>query len=738
MSRSRHSAFTRLLVSAALVASAGVGTVALAAPSQAADFTVSITDKPDDPSASTSASFGFSSDDPDVTFTCSVDSATPVTCTSPYAVSGLSDMQHDFDVVGTDGTTMETNDQDYTWTVDTTGPTLSISSAATGTIATTSATINFTAGADATSVQCALNAGAFADCDTTASDNFTGLTEGTNTLRVRAVDALGNKTDKTVTRTVDTMGPSVTLTGPSGTVASTTADITFTVGNDATTITCSLDSATPTTCTSPQVVDGLDQGPHTFDVTATDAVGNPTTKTLTWTVDTVGPTLVISSAPTATIATTSATIVYTAGSDAVSVQCAVDAGAFTACGSSTGNTFTGLTEATHTLRVRAIDAVGNATDKTVTRTVDLTPPSLTISSAATATVNTTSVTIAYTAEAGATLTCAVDNGTFTTCGSNTSNTFSNLAETTASTVHTLRVRATDAAGNTTDKTVTREVDTTAPAAKFDQAPSGVTKTRSANFAFSATDVHSVTFQCALDNTANYQACTSPVPINGTLPNGTHTAYIKATDAAGNTSTITRTWTVNLTCTLSIPAKVVIGTSFTFLNGKLGSDCGTTFQSANWDFDNPSGQAVDNFDFFGPGSLTTTINDVGPLGTFTVKPTGSTDASGLGLSQNKVSISVRLASRLALSGRRHAKKVTLSLVTTKYVPGAGVYRPWAGRRVTIQYRTCATCTWHTLRSVASNKKGKATFTITAKARRFYRAIGPDTSTIWGSTTSSIKR
>jgi hypothetical protein len=49
--------------------------------------------------------------------------------------------------------------------------------------------------------------------------------------------------------------------------------------------------------------------------------------------------------------------------------------------------------------------------------------------------------------------------------------------------------------------------------------------------FSATDASSVTFECAIDNTASYAACTSPYVAS--VAAGTHTVFVRATDAAGN-------------------------------------------------------------------------------------------------------------------------------------------------------------------------------------------------------------
>ena len=122
----------------------------------------------------------------------------------------------------------------------------------------------------------------------------------------------------------------------------------------------------------------LTDGPHTFEVRATDAVGNtdPTPATRTFTVDTTPPDTQIDSGPTGTIATDQATFTFAGdpASDTAKVQCRIDSEPFADCTSP--KTFTGLTDGPHTAEFRAEDAAGNQdpTPATRTFTVDTTPP----------------------------------------------------------------------------------------------------------------------------------------------------------------------------------------------------------------------------------------------------------------------------------------------------------------------------------------------------------------------------
>jgi hypothetical protein len=93
-------------------------------------------------------------------------------------------------------------------------------------------------------------------------------------------------------------------------------------------------------------------------------------------------------------------------------------------------------------------------------------------------------------------------------------------------------------------TFTTPPDITAPTATIDSGPSGTTNIKTAEFAFSSSEVDS-TFECSLDG-STYKACDSPKSYND-LSDGSHTFSVKATDKAGNTSSpASQPWTVDTT------------------------------------------------------------------------------------------------------------------------------------------------------------------------------------------------
>ena len=147
-----------------------------------------------------------------------------------------------------------------------------------------------------------------------------------------------------------------------------------------------------------------------------------------------------------------------------------------------------------------------------------------------------------------TFVCSIDTGTpsFGACSGpgNSDTPLSALADGS----YVFRVKATDAANNSMIAAQTFQVDTTPPAVAIDSGPTGtITETKPA-FTFSGTDAHGpVTFLCSIDTgSPSFGACSGPGNSNtpaSPLSGGAHTFRVQGTDAATNTATATRSFTV---------------------------------------------------------------------------------------------------------------------------------------------------------------------------------------------------
>lgn len=257
--------------------------------------------------------------------------------------------------------------------------------------------------------------------------------------------------------------------------------------------------------------------------------------------DTMPPDTRIDSGPSGTTTSTSASFTFSA-TESARFECSLDGAAYTACTSP--KSYSALTPASHTFRVRAIDTAGNvdATPAerswTVMEPADTTPPETTIVAGPAATTTATEATFSFTADETSTFACSLDGAAYTACTS--PKTYTGVAVGT----HTFRVRATDTAGNTDPTpaeqswTVEEETPASPPETTISSGPTGTVRTATHTFAFSS-DQRSARFECSLDGAA-FTSCPSPVTID--VGKGSHTLRVRAVSAGGTDETpAERSW-----------------------------------------------------------------------------------------------------------------------------------------------------------------------------------------------------
>jgi uncharacterized delta-60 repeat protein len=421
-------------------------------------------------------------------------------------------------------------------------PDTSIDSGPSGPTNDATPTFTFSASEAGTTFSCRVDAAAFAVCSsphTTAS-----LAEGGHTFEVRATDQAGNVDPTPASRgfTVDTIPPDTTIdAGPSGLTNDATPTFSFSSEGGAT-FQCRVDSDPFATCTSPHTTATLGQGPHTFEVRATDAAGNTdgSPASREFTVDTDPPETTIDSGPANGSFTNDSTPTFEFSSEpGASFQCRVAPAAFATCLSP--HTTAALADGARTFDVRATDAAGN-TGAAASRsfTVDTDPPETTIDSgpANGSFTNDSTPTFEFSSEPGASFECRLDSSVFATCTS--PHTLGPLNDG----GHSFEVQATDEAGNVgpaASRSFT--VDTQGPLVSIDSGPAGRTNDSTPTFTFSADEP--VTFHCKVDGEP-FDTCSGPGDSHTTvpLPDGAHEFSVRGTDAVGFTATETRSFTVD--------------------------------------------------------------------------------------------------------------------------------------------------------------------------------------------------
>ncbi len=383
------------------------------------------------------ATFEFESNEKSALLECSLDRAQYETCASPKTYTGLARGKHSFRVRAVDGAgNTDPTPATREWDVDVKTPSTKL----------TEAPDEFSNGGDRfefassekhSSFECKLDDGDYGACSSPKA--YPRLDDGAHRFRVRAVDHAGNPDPSPASRkwTVDTYPPETAVeNGPPHVSHKDTA--TFTVSSEAgATFECRLDGHGWGECGQ---VSGLSDGKHVMRARARDRAGNvdPTPASWSWRID-LPPQTTITEGPSGANASTSATFRFSSNDTAAIFQCKLDDRTWSSC--SSGKTYTGLPQGSHTFKVRAKDSAGTNDPSPAERTwkVDTVSPNTTITSVS---VSGKSATFSFSAsEAGGTFECRLDGGAWRGCSSPTS--YGGLKHGN----HSFRVRAIDAAGN---------------------------------------------------------------------------------------------------------------------------------------------------------------------------------------------------------------------------------------------------------------------------------------------------
>ncbi|HSL00487.1 MAG TPA: N,N-dimethylformamidase beta subunit family domain-containing protein [Rubrobacteraceae bacterium] len=545
----------------------------------------SITSGPGDAVGNGTAEFGFSASEQDSSFECKLDGGDYEGCQSPKTYSGLADGSHTFAVRATDlAGNVDDSPAEQEFTLSTAGPEApTITSPGNGSFNTSgNLTISGSAPAGAT-VELfdgeASRGRTEADADNGDwSISLTGVADGEHVYTARATDRAGKVSEASAELRVivDTKAPNVTIdSGPSGTVANDSATFEFSADERAA-FECKLDANEFQPCSSPKEYSALPNGEHTFTVKAIDAAGNgsqPVDRTWIIDVDRTPPTVSkVSPLPQATSVPFGTDVSATfseemdsstintntfkldkQGGSTVSARVTYNAATKTAT-LDPHNDLEAATTYVATVTTGVKDRAGNAleTDRvwafTTSAPPDTRAPVVTIDSKPAVTTNNVNPTFVFSADETATFECSLAKGTardsFARCTSPKS--YGPLSDAS----YTFKVRATDAAGNTSQAvSYPFKVDTARPAAPpqpdlvaaRDTGVSNtdnITKATNLRFTGKAEANSQVGVYDRGELLGRSTASSSGVwtfQVTQSLDEGNHSITARATDAAGNIS-----------------------------------------------------------------------------------------------------------------------------------------------------------------------------------------------------------
>ena len=231
-------------------------------------------------------------------YECKLDTGSYSDCVSGAEFT-VSEGSRTFSVRAVDAVDNAGEAAEYTWLVDLTEPgTPSIDTNPDAETNSTTASFTFSGGADSlngsglSNYECKIDDGEYAECD--SPESFDKLLEGSHTFYVRSVDNAGNKgTAATYTWLIDLTTPEIVLSGPIGFTNNPNVSFTFSATDDnlAPGFQCRFNDAEFSSCSSVFSPKSLDDGEYTFEVRAFDDAGNEKVESLSFTVDTIAPTI---------------------------------------------------------------------------------------------------------------------------------------------------------------------------------------------------------------------------------------------------------------------------------------------------------------------------------------------------------------------------------------------------------------------------------------------------------------
>ncbi len=345
--------------------------------------------KPAKATMSTEAAFTFHSNPVGAGFECKLDGGAFADCDSgtvTYA-GPLSETSHTFQVRASNanGTGAATS---YSWAVDLTAPTASITSHPANPGPGTTASFKYSSNESSSKFECRLKPVevGFSACNTQPKV-YSELADGKYEFEVRALDAAGNVQPAatvfswTVDNSLDDKTPPETSidTRPPDPSGSSTATFTYSSTEPASTFECKLDGSAFTGCDPGGVTyTGLGTGQHSFQVRAIDPSDNADLTPAGYTFDVVlpspaplislapvpapgpPPVTILSAKPAAKTSDRTPSFRFRSSTAGATFQCKVDGGPFKPCRSPF--TTKSLSPGRHTVKIRAV--LGGTPDPT--------------------------------------------------------------------------------------------------------------------------------------------------------------------------------------------------------------------------------------------------------------------------------------------------------------------------------------------------------------------------------------
>ncbi len=466
--------------------------------------------------------------------------------TAPFDVSlaGWADGAYTI-VVNASDVLGHTSSRSVSFTIDSVGPTVVLNSPSNNSYFVAGRTLDFSAGDTNLATVVSSNGGAFSTFASPYDISTTGMPDGTLTVRVNATDLAGNFLNISFSFTVDSTAPSVFLNSPSNNsyfAAGRTLDFGVTETNLASVVSSTGGAYTTLASAYDISTGGLPDGAITVRLNATDLAGNFVNISFAFTIDSTLPTVVLNTPSNNSYFAAGRTLDFSVADTNLASVVSSNGGAYSALGAPYDLSTTGWADGAYTVRVNATDLAGNFVNMSFSFTVDSTAPSVFLNSPSNN---------SYFA-AGRTLDFGVTETNLASAVSSTGGAYTTLASpydistgAMADGSLTVRINATDLAGNFVNISFAFTVDSTQPTVALNTPSSGQVIRAGTTLDFSVSDAN---LQSVVSSTGGaYTALGSPYDIStAAMADGAITVRINATDLAGNFRNVSFSFTIDST------------------------------------------------------------------------------------------------------------------------------------------------------------------------------------------------
>ncbi len=194
------------------------------------------------------------------------------------------------------------------------------------------------------------------------------------------------------------------------------------------------------------------------------------------------------------------------------------------------------------------------------------------------------------------------------------------------------------------------------------------------------------------------------------------------------------------CGITISPRVVIDAPYEKIPVTYGGDCVANEAAAAWaavhSYEGPTDFVIydyaagdDRADFF-------EHYDWEPLGSYSVDPGGAySNTDDRELYQNAPTTTMKLGTRVALAVTRSGGRAYFTTTTSAYSPASDAFRRYPNAKVAVQFKSCVSCVWSTLRLGYTNSSAAWSFNIASTKKFYFRGVlysGPKAWDAQGST------